>query len=382
MSQSANINLAQFNNQIITDSLAGDLMFYTSTSNQSYLFGTSNNAAYLRLSQSNITVNGNINVNKGLQMPGISLTLGGFATNSTSALYATTSNLLGYSNQAWTGSNGVQLNVPGTSNDKISFAGNSGSNEVFSVTGDGTINFANRLNMNGIMLTQRQSSNVNNLSISSGVVKSVAGDTQISMASTSNSILFLQGATEAMRISSNTYVGIAKSNPAYSLDVTGDINFTGNLRKGGLPLNAYIVLSPSTSRTYSQNSWQVMSLGSVSRSNNSTLWTVSPTATGLDTLTINTTGLYQISMRIFVGGGTLSLRYGFVTDNATPSDSVYDQTLSVGANNIASCVFTKYFNAGNVLRFIFNQQVSSATTTNLSNNSYGQNDITITFLSP
>ena len=39
--------------------------------------------------------------------------------------------------------------------------------------------------------------------------------------------------TEALRIDSSQYVGIGNTSPSYKLDVTGDINFTGNLRVSG-----------------------------------------------------------------------------------------------------------------------------------------------------
>jgi hypothetical protein len=38
-----------------------------------------------------------------------------------------------------------------------------------------------------------------------------------------------------MRINSNGYIGIGLSNPAFKLDILGDLNFTGALRQGGVP---------------------------------------------------------------------------------------------------------------------------------------------------
>ena len=50
---------------------------------------------------------------------------------------------------------------------------------------------------------------------------------------------------ETMRIDNTGYVGINKTNPSYYLDVAGDINFSGNLRKDGTVLSTDILTNAS-----------------------------------------------------------------------------------------------------------------------------------------
>ncbi len=66
-----------------------------------------------------------------------------------------------------------------------------------------------------------------------------------------------------MSIRSDGNVGIEKTNPAYKLDATGDINLTGSLRRNGVIVEADWTQASSTSEEYIRNkpssfppSWQ------------------------------------------------------------------------------------------------------------------------------
>jgi hypothetical protein len=51
----------------------------------------------------------------------------------------------------------------------------------------------------------------------------------------SNNFIFNAGATEVARLTGTGRLGLGNNNPAYSLDVTGDVNFTGTLRQNNVP---------------------------------------------------------------------------------------------------------------------------------------------------
>lgn len=66
---------------------------------------------------------------------------------------------------------------------------------------------------------------------------STSNDLLITVTNSNQSIGIGNSNTSNMyiRINSNGYVGIGKSNPAFALDINGDINFGGTLRQGGTP---------------------------------------------------------------------------------------------------------------------------------------------------
>ena len=62
----------------------------------------------------------------------------------------------------------------------------------------------------------------------------LGGAHTIEIASTGGSLLFKDLNTNWLKLNGNGNVGVNNTNPAYKLDVTGDINFTGTLYKNGV----------------------------------------------------------------------------------------------------------------------------------------------------
>jgi microcystin-dependent protein len=131
----------------------------------------------------------------------------------------------------------------GNSNQSILF-GVSNVNTFMTVSGTGNLSFAgdvsfsNQLQLSSIMLTQRASAVINNVTSSITNVDGFSylnGNIQITMSNNigTNAIQFLQNNTEYMRISSNGNVGINISNPTEKLHVVGNIIATGSITGSG-----------------------------------------------------------------------------------------------------------------------------------------------------
>jgi hypothetical protein len=266
--------------------------------------GTSNPQAQLHIA-SNMIVDGTVTFNNALQFRGIELLPGQPIRNATQVT-ALTSNIEGYSNS----SNGITLSIIGaTSNDLFRFQAGNSSYDVFKINGDGSVNvYGNIIPASNILYDLGSSNNrfrdlyLSGTTINLGDTKlsrdAATGAVAITDATTgSNQSLIVQeiqigSSSNAITISysSNTNqitfsttsngvstgsasgtgggwsnndsnifalapsnVGIGKSNPAFALDIVGDLNFTGTLRQGGTP---YI------GSQWSNNSTNVFLMGS------------------------------------------------------------------------------------------------------------------------
>jgi microcystin-dependent protein len=101
------------------------------------------------------------------------------------------------------------------------------------IAGSLTVAGSNVLQNVTVQNTLLESSNISISNAGTGPALSV-----IQTENTANPVAqFIAGATPALYINSSAYVGIGKSNPAYALDVSGSINFTGSLNSNGLPFS-------------------------------------------------------------------------------------------------------------------------------------------------
>ena len=198
--------------------------------------GLSNPEAALHVS-SNLRVDGSLNIANCLSLPGISLSMTGTTANTT-AVYAYTSNIVGFSNLVWGSSNGVQFAVPSQNATDVFRFVNSGttSNELMRLQGNGTVTFAgnvamsNAVQFNGFEITQRSSPLINNLTTSTPYTVGATGATFAVASNNSNTYFKFQGnTTEVARLTGDGKLGIGTSNPAYTLDVIGGVNFEGFL---------------------------------------------------------------------------------------------------------------------------------------------------------
>ena len=121
---------------------------------------------------------------------------------------------------------GVQQNAPANitiSSNLAAFSGN--------------VAFNNAVSFAGITINPRNGGPANLTATSILGYSNTSNGVLLTMDSnTSNySYSFNAATSNLMTIQGNGYIGINKSNPAYPLDVIGDLNFSGILRKGGVP---------------------------------------------------------------------------------------------------------------------------------------------------
>jgi len=112
--------------------------------------GTSNPQAQLHLS-SNLRVDGALSVYSSIQFTGFELIPGQIQNNYTQ-LYASTSNIQGYSNMVYgaSGSNGTMLSImSNTVNDKFRFVSGAASNDIFTIYGNGNVGMNGLVSING-----------------------------------------------------------------------------------------------------------------------------------------------------------------------------------------------------------------------------------------
>ena len=123
------------------------------------------------------------------------------------------------------------------------FLGINNSNPLTTVDIVGTTSFRGDVQMNnsvairGLTIYKRDGTMANITTTSvmgfsndpTGIIFSVASN------SPSNSFRFWGNAKELMRIGGNGFLGVGVSNPAYGLDISGDLNFSGIVRQNGAP---------------------------------------------------------------------------------------------------------------------------------------------------
>lgn len=159
--------------------------------------GLSNAAAQLHVA-CNLRVDGSVQMGSYAMFGGINFSYGSTFSNS-GGVILTSSNIQGYSNLVWggSGSNGTQFSImSNTVNDSFRWVSGAASNTLMTLTGNGLLGIG-----------------------------------------TSNPSEAFEVRGSNVKVGSNLYVmsnlGVGKSNPAYPLDVVGDINFTGTLRQNG-----------------------------------------------------------------------------------------------------------------------------------------------------
>ena len=142
-----------------------------------------------------------------------------------------------------------RLQLGASSNTAIVLTGSNGNlginnpNPLTTVDIIGTTSFRGNIQMNnsvairGLTISKRDGTMAN---ITTSSIQGLSNDTAGILLSVnsnnSNTAFRFQGnTTEVVRITGEGNVGIGKSNPAFPLDVLGDINFNGTLRQGGIP---------------------------------------------------------------------------------------------------------------------------------------------------
>jgi hypothetical protein len=170
---SASLTLATSNAYFVNDSLQGDVVLCTATSNQNFLFGNSNSNAYFKVSQSNVVVKDSLTVGGNMQVPSIQFSVGGTIPT---APVVNLGNVSGYSTTSYGTSNVTTLSLgTATSNDKFSFVAMN--NEVAAISGTGVFSqygqniaslftFRNRI-INGNMAVDQRNNGTSN-SIAAG----------------------------------------------------------------------------------------------------------------------------------------------------------------------------------------------------------------------
>lgn len=170
-SKQAAFQLAPSNNYLLSSAAQGDVVIYTTDSNQKFMFGLSNTTGALTVSSSNIVMPASVTIGGNVQVPSLQFTVGG---NIQTAPVVNLGSIAGYSNASYASSNVTTLSLPNnTSNDKFSFTALS--NEVFRIQGNGnifqfgqdianTFTFRNRIINGDMRIDQRMSgasSNIN-----------------------------------------------------------------------------------------------------------------------------------------------------------------------------------------------------------------------------
>ena len=254
------------NTYFFTNSCNNDMMVYPETSNQRIIFGTTSNTPSVMVLNSNnmqvvgdVYINSNIYLNRQFNFRGIRVLPGSNQPNMN--VTSTVSSIQGFSNE--TSSNGVFI-----SGNYIKTAGSiiPVSNLLYDL-GSSNMRFrsiflaSNTIDLGGTKLT------VGNTGLS--VLDSNNSNaplivSQLQIGTSSNAVTLTLDATNNIRFSSvtlsngiqqtasnstvggwsnnssnvfifNSNIGIGKSNPTFPLDITGDLNFTGTLRQGGVP---------------------------------------------------------------------------------------------------------------------------------------------------
>lgn len=193
---------------------------------------------------SNARIDGDLTLMRNIQFGGVYVTPGGTATNASQLILAT-SNIQGYSNLAWGGSNGTQYSImSNTSNDAWRWVSGTASNEVARLTGDGRLGLGTAAPASTVHLGTAFASNVMVTlcnTVTGGRPASIglsnSGEMVVSTAS-NHSFVLMTSNIERMRVTSNGLVGIGTAAPACALTVlsssaTIPLNVTGVGTGGG-----------------------------------------------------------------------------------------------------------------------------------------------------
>ena len=233
----ASVVLATSNTAILPASLCNDLLVLVSNSNQSMLFGASNTATWLRINS-----NGFIGVGK--SNPGYTLDILG----NINFVGSLTSNGVPFVSGGAFSNNGSNVYVLAPSNIGIHVATPLAALHVASNARiDGDLVLSKNIQFGGVYVTPGGTATnaaqlilaTSNIQGYSNLVWGASGSngTQYSIMSNSSNDVFrwVAGAAsnELMRLNGAGRLGVGTSAPAYTLDVGGDINFSGTLRQGG-----------------------------------------------------------------------------------------------------------------------------------------------------
>ena len=254
----ASMCLATNDGYVIPGCASNDFLVYTGSSNQNMLFGTSNTSPVMTIngSNGNVAFKGNVTFNNQMNLSGVMITQTTSAAvqNISSQVTAVT----GFSNS----SSGVNITIPGPSGNNAITFGNSNGTEFMRLNqigyvGVGTTTPAYPLDVNGstnmtsnLTLTNPACALSNAGSMQVGGTLKVAtgaslwGGAGVNGGLNVNGVFSLSNSTGTANInSSNTFVGIGTTSPAYTLDVNGTANVSSNLSvTGNVTLNSNLVV--------------------------------------------------------------------------------------------------------------------------------------------
>lgn len=153
-----------------------------------------------------------------------------------------------------------------------------------------------------------------------------------SWSSTTNYLRFMTTALERMRIIANGNIGIGLTNPAYKLDVAGDVNITGTFRVNGTPFSGGTTLNGTgfvkasgTTITYDNSTYYLASNPNGYTSNTGTI-----TGSGSTNSVVKFTGASSIGNGIASDNGSTFSVSGAIT--ATGDITAYSSDIRLKEN--------------------------------------------------
>lgn len=258
------------------------------------------------------------------------------------------------------------LMIYGTCNTQKLLWGYSNSNAILTVSASnmsfgGSITLSNQLQLNGLIITQRQSSAINNMTFATPVSTIVTGNgtfTQVTMTpGLSNAIQFMNGITEIARFSSNGYLGIGTSNPRYSLESTGHIISKSAIAR-------LVAVQPSDTASYANDNFYTMSFKSGTTTNtnfiNYSLNSNAYSSRFNNYIQVFETGIYRIDMCVAYVGTGFAFAIGYNSNSSTDTPIA----AAVFTANNASCASTTFYqnlNSNDILRFHWRVSSGSGT---------------------
>jgi hypothetical protein len=172
---------------------------------------------------SNVRIDGDLVLSKNIQFGGVYVTPGGTVTNAAQLILAT-SNIQGYSNNVWAGSNGTQFSImSNTVNDSWRWLSGAASNEVARLTGNGRLGIGAVVPASILHLGSNGAANVmvtlcNTITGGMPAYMGLSNSGEIVLGTASNhGLVFLTSNVERMRVTSNGFVGVGTSNPTTML---------------------------------------------------------------------------------------------------------------------------------------------------------------------